>query len=144
MKLTQNTCLLTPETVFSNVPYICLIKVCGCHCHISCLDSKTANIERHQSLSFFEVFGKCCCCSVAQSCPTLCDPMDCSMLGFPVLQHLRELAQILVHWVGDAIQPCPCHPLLLLPSSFPSIRVFSNDPFLFLENIEIIKKEMSE
>ena len=36
---------------------------------------------------------QCCCCSVAQSCPTLCDPMDCSMPGFPVLHHLPEIAQ---------------------------------------------------
>ena len=43
-------------------------------------------------------------CSVAQSCPTLCDPMDCNMPGFPVLHHLPELAQTRVHW-GDAIQP---------------------------------------
>ena len=35
-----------------------------------------------------------CCCSVAQSSLTLCDPMDCSMSGFPVLQNLPELAQI--------------------------------------------------
>ena len=35
--------------------------------------------------------------SVAQSCPTLCDPMDCSTLGFPVHQQLPELAQIHVH-----------------------------------------------
>ena len=47
----------------------------------------------------------CCCCSVTQSCSTLCDLMDCSMPGFPVLHHLQELAQIHVHWVGDAIQP---------------------------------------
>ena len=67
-----------------------------------------------------------CCCSVTQSCPAVCKPMDCSTLGFPVLHHLVELAQIHVHWVGDAIQPFIfCHPLLLLPSIFPSIRVFS-------------------
>ena len=47
---------------------------------------------------------------VAQSCPTLCDPRDCSMLGFPVHHQLPELAQTHVHWVGDAIQPS--HPLL--------------------------------
>ena len=48
------------------------------------------------------------CCSVAPSCSTLCDPMDCSTPGVPVLHHLPELAQIHVHWVGDAIQPsCP-------------------------------------
>ena len=42
-------------------------------------------------------------CSVVQSCPTLCDPMDCSTPGSPVLHHLPEFAQIHVHWVGDAI-----------------------------------------
>ena len=47
---------------------------------------------------------------VAQSCLTLCDPMDSSMLGFPVLHHLLELAQTHVHRVCDAIQPS--HPLL--------------------------------
>ena len=41
--------------------------------------------------------------SLAQSCPTLCDPVDCSVSGFPVHHQLRELAQ--TRWVGDAIQP---------------------------------------
>ena len=40
-----------------------------------------------------------------QSCPTLCDPMDCSTPGLPVLHHLLEFAQTHVRWVGDAIQP---------------------------------------
>ena len=54
--------------------------------------------------------------------------MDCSTPGFPVLHHLLELAQTHAHWVGDAIQPShPCRPLLCLPSTFPSIRVFSNE-----------------
>ena len=39
----------------------------------------------------------CCCCSVAQSCPTLCDPMNCSTPGFPVLHHLPEFVQTHVH-----------------------------------------------
>ena len=43
--------------------------------------------------------------SVTQSCPALCDPMDCSMPGFPVHQQLPELTQTLVHQVRDAIQP---------------------------------------
>ena len=47
--------------------------------------------------------------SVAQLCPTLCDPMDCSMPGLPVHHQLLELAQAHVHRVGDAIQSC--HPL---------------------------------
>ena len=49
------------------------------------------------------------CCSVAQSCPTLCNRMDYSTLGFPVLQLLLEFAQTQIHWVDDAIQPS--HPL---------------------------------
>ena len=44
-----------------------------------------------------------CCCSVTKSCLTFCDPLDCSMPGFPVLHHLPELAH--VHWVVNAIQP---------------------------------------
>ena len=47
--------------------------------------------------------------SVTQSCPTLCNPMDYSILGFPVHHELLELAQTPVHQVGDAI--LPCHPL---------------------------------
>ena len=41
--------------------------------------------------------------SIAQSCPTLCDPMDCSMPGFPVRHQLPELAQTHVHQFGDAV-----------------------------------------
>ena len=43
--------------------------------------------------------------SVAQSCPTLCDPVDCSTPGFFVHHQLLELTQTHVHWVGDATQP---------------------------------------
>ena len=49
------------------------------------------------------------CCSVAQSHPTLCDPMDCSMPAFPALHHLPEFAPTHVHWVNDATQTF--HPL---------------------------------
>ena len=47
--------------------------------------------------------------SVPQSCPTLCDPMDCSTPRFPVHHQLSEFTHTHVHWVGDAIQPS--HPL---------------------------------
>ena len=60
----------------------------------------------------------------------LCDPKDCSMPGFPVHQ-LPEFTQTDVHWV--TMPPnhiILCHPLLLLPSIFPSIRVFSNESVL--------------
>ena len=69
--------------------------------------------------------------SVAQSCPTVCDPIDWSTPGFPINHQLLELARNHVHWVGDAIQPS--HPrcsLLLPPSVFPSIRVFLNESVL--------------
>ena len=58
------------------------------------------------------------CCSVTQLYLTLCDPMDCSTPGFPVLHHLPELAQTHVRWVGDAIQPSH-----LLSSSSPAFNL---------------------
>ena len=65
--------------------------------------------------------------SVTQSCPTLCDAMNCSTPGFPVHHQLLEFTQTHVHWVSDAIQPSHS---LLSPSSPapipPSIKVFSN------------------
>ena len=71
--------------------------------------------------------------SVTQLCPTLCNPMDCSIPGFPVHHQLPELVQTHVHQVSDAIQPS--HPLSspsLLPSIFPSIRVFSKESVLHM------------
>ena len=69
--------------------------------------------------------------SVAQSCPTLCDPMNCSTPGLPVHHQLPEFTQTHVHRVGDAIQPS--HPLSS-PSppapNPPSIRVFSSESTL--------------
>ena len=65
--------------------------------------------------------------SFAQSCPTLCDPMNRSMPGLPVHHQLPEFTQTHVHRVGDAIQPS--HPLWS-PSPPASIRVFSNDSTL--------------
>ena len=57
----------------------------------------------------------CCHYSVAQSCPTLCGPMDYSMPGLPVPHHLLEFAQVHVHSIGDALQP-----------SHPSDALFSS------------------
>ena len=69
--------------------------------------------------------------SGAQSCPALCDPMDCSTPSFPVHHQLPELTQTHVHRVGDAIQPP--HPLLSpSPPAFnlPQLRVFSSESAL--------------
>ena len=75
----------------------------------------------------------CCCCSAAQSCPTLCDPTDYSTPGLPVHHQLLDLAQTHVHEsVMPSNQLILCHPLLLLPSIFPSIRVFSNESALHI------------
>ena len=71
--------------------------------------------------------------SVAQSCPTLCDPMNRSTPGPPVHHQLPEFTQTHVHRVGDAIQPS--HPLSFpsLPAPIPpSIRVFSNESTLHM------------
>ena len=70
----------------------------------------------------------------AQSCPTLSDPMDCSMPGFPLHHHLPELAQTHVHRVGDAIQPSN-------PLSSPSSPTFnlSQHQGLFQESILYIR-----
>ena len=64
--------------------------------------------------------------SVAQSCPTLCDPTNCSTPGLHVHHQLPELTQTHVHWVGDAIQPS--HPLL---SPSPPTFSLSQDQSLF-------------
>ena len=67
----------------------------------------------------------------SHSCPTLCNPMDCSTPGFPVHHQLLAITQTHVHRVGDVIQPT--HPLSspsLPPSIFPSIRVFFNESAL--------------
>ena len=87
--------------------------------------------DRQQKLVFLLMTSKHQFSSVTQSCLTLCDPMDCSMPGFPIHHQLSELGQTHVHCVSDAIQPF--HPL---PSPSPpasissSIRVFSNESVL--------------
>ena len=69
--------------------------------------------------------------SAAQSCPTLCDCMNCNMPGIPVHHQLPESTQTHVHRVSDAIQPShSLFSLLLLPSIFPSISIFSNESVL--------------
>ena len=69
-----------------------------------------------------------CCCSVSKSCLTLCDPMNCSMPGIPVLHYtLNLLGLMLFESVMPSNHLVLYRPLLLLPSNFPSIRVFSSE-----------------
>ena len=65
-------------------------------------------------------------CSAVKLCPTICNPMDCSMPGFPVLHHLPEFAQTHVHQVSDVTQPS----CLLSPLSPPAFN-FSHHRRLF-------------
>ena len=67
----------------------------------SCISKGKKQVQRNLKLYQFS--------SVAQWCPTLCHPMDCSMPGLPVCHQLPEFTQTHVHWVGDAIQLS--HPL---------------------------------
>ena len=65
--------------------------------------------------------------SVAQSCPTLCDPMDCSMPGLPVHHQLMSIESVM-----PSSHLILCCPLILLPSIFPNIRVFPSESVLRL------------
>ena len=85
----------------------------GLHLLSYCVFCFLLNIFHFQSVIHF--------ISVAQSYPTLCDPVDCSVPGFPVHHQLPELAQTHIHWVSDAIQPSLlCQPLLSWLQSFPT------------------------
>ena len=79
----------------------------------------------------------CHCCSLAKSCPTLRNPMDCSMLGFPVLHYLPEFAQTHVHWVSGAIQPS--YPLLPLSSFALSLSQYQG-PFQWVRSLHQVTK----
>ena len=74
-----------------------------------------SNMETYYSICKIH----CCCCSVTQSCLTLCDPMDCSTPGLPVPHRLLEFSQVHVHCIGDAVQPS--HPVT--PSSPSTFNV---------------------
>ena len=87
--------------------------------------------KKADNLSYQVVYVKIQFSSVAQSCPTLCDPTNHSTPGLPVHYQLPEFTQTHVHRVGDAIQPS--HPLSSpsLPAfSLSQIRVFSNESTL--------------
>ena len=98
----------------------------SCHKPSICKKKKKKNYKHNKASSV--QFS-----SVPQSCPALCDPLNCSNPGLPVHHQLPEFTQTHVHPVGDAIQSVMpsrhlifCRPLLLLPPIHPSIRVFSN------------------
>ena len=84
-------------------------------------------------ISLFQITCSICCCSVAKWCPIICDPMNCSTLVFPVFPISLSLLKLMS---TESVMPSNhlirCRPLLLLPSIFPSIRVFSNESVLHI------------
>ena len=106
------------------IPLALLFVFClFCKIAVSCMTkcvTGTAMKMKTRWLEAVDLIYSCLClwCSVTQSCVTLCDPMDCSMSGFPVFHHLPETAQTHICWVGDAIQPSR-------PLSSPSPPVFN-------------------
>ena len=88
-------------------------------------------LETRQETLDVELIIKWYCCSLAKFHPTLCDPMDCSMPGFPVLHYLLEFAQIHLHWVDYAIYVILCHPLSFCLQSFPASEYFPMSQFFY-------------
>ena len=84
--------------------------------------------------TWFSVFVFSYCGWVAKSWRTLCNPMDWTMPGFSVLHYIPEFVQTHIHWSIESMMPSKhlifCHPLLLLPSIFSRIKVFSNESAL--------------
>ena len=88
-----------------------MVSVTATHLYHSSMKQATDRSKQRTVAGSQRHFNSCSVqfCSVAESCPTLCDPMNCSMPGLPVHHQLPEFAQTHVHPVGDAIQPS--HPL---------------------------------
>ena len=103
---------------------------CGGSGHLwpsPCLFPSLGRLEHFSASGAWADCVALCCYSVAKSHLTLCDPMDCSMPGFPVLPISCSLLKLMsVKLVMPSNHLILCHPLLFLPSIFPSIRVFSN------------------
>ena len=128
----------SPQT--SQSPHTCVFSAfrkCLLQLSLKCTKSLgTLNLTEKQILcdQDLEYLLKCVasennCCLVAQLCPTPWDPLDCSMPGFPVLHYLLKLMSIESMMPSNRlILSCP----LLLPSIFPSIRIFSNELALFI------------
>ena len=97
----------------------------------------SAHVSLLNSGSEFTLYNACsCCCLVAQLHLTLCEPVDCSTPGFPILHHLPEFAQTQVHWVSDAIQPS--HPL---SSRSPAFNLSQHQgPFQWVSSLHQVAK----
>ena len=109
--------------------WLCKFEVCNVFWYTYLLE----NVYHHSVSYHAHHLSSVQISSVAQSSLTLCHPMDYSMPGFPVHHQLLELAQTHVHQVGMPSNHLNlCFPLILLPSIFPSTRVFSNESTLYI------------
>ena len=87
--------------------------------------------KRLSSLLQSLLLGSLCCCSVAKSCPAVCNPKDYNMPSPPSLTTSQSLPKFLsIESVMPFSHLILCHLLLLLPLIFPIIRIFSNEPVL--------------
>ena len=87
--------------------------------------SKTDIHMTNKPEKMLNIVHYCCCCSVEQLCPTLCDPMDCSTPSLPVPHHLPEFVQVHVHCIGGVVHPShPLMPSFFCPQSFPESGTF--------------------
>ena len=89
------------------------------------LDKNSRNWKKNSLNYIIEFHSYCCCCSVAKSCPTLYNLMDCSTPGSSVLHCLLEFAQLMsIELVMLSNHLITCHPFLLCCQSFPETRCF--------------------
>ena len=122
--------LLRPYCICLNIAFV--LHLCSCSRH---LPAAASSLKFSSSFlwdaNLILLFFGFCCCSIAQSCPTLCDPMDSSKPGFLSITNSQSL---LKHMSIKSVMPSNhlilCHPLLLLPSIFPNLRVFASESTL--------------
>ena len=116
------------EPSVSHILYVILYEGHYCKWSLNPTDHLRWNQMLHSKVQLnMETGVQICCCSATQSCPTLCDHMNCSTRGFLVLHCLLECSQTRVHWVSDAIQPShplsPTSPLALNLSSELALHI---------------------
>ena len=120
---------VTWQSQYSNQYLSCSHRLCFFLSHVNNQERKELFYQWWESFLNIHIY-QIMPSSVNQSSPTLCDPMDCSMSGFPVHHQLLELAQTHVHRVGDAIQPShPVIPFSCCLQSFPVSGSFPMSQF---------------
>ena len=98
-----------------------------------CYFAHIISFKPFQAIEISNSLCRCCYCSVAKSCLTLCDPRDCSMLGSSILHYLPELLKFVsIESVILSNHLILCCPLILFPSAFPSVRIFSHESALHI------------